>query len=102
MPSSVRIVLQSQSTLPARDWISSGRWLMANAGSMAMPVMPSPSSAKTCRCVWRSSSSVVQACPAGRTYWRSSSQMAQRFGGSSLSGYCVPHWKQMKRVIPRL
>jgi len=44
-----------------------------------------------------SASSVVQVCPRGGTYCRSSSQMTHCAGSLALSGYCVPQAVQMKR-----
>ena len=46
-----------------------------------------------------SAASVVQVCPRGGTYCRSSSQMTHCAGGFSLSAYCVPQAVQMKAGI---
>src|SRR6266478_9469402 len=42
-----------------------------------------------------STSSVVQLCPAGVTYWRSSRQIGHEAGGCGVGAYCVPQVVQM-------
>src|SRR5665213_2215838 len=46
-----------------------------------------------------SASSVVQVCPRGGTYCRSSSQTTHCAGGFTLFAYCMPQAVQMKRGI---
>jgi hypothetical protein len=46
-----------------------------------------------------SAGSVVQVCPRGGTYWRSSSQIGQCAGGASLGANCAPQAVQMKAGI---
>jgi len=72
---------------------------MPNFGVVPMPV--SPGSSPRIRFVWaaRSSSSVVQRWPPQPMYWRSSSQIKQRWGGAGASAYCVPQVVQMKGGI---
>jgi hypothetical protein len=43
-----------------------------------------------------SAGKVVQVCPVGGTYWRSSSQMMHCAGAASVGAYCIPHAVQMK------
>jgi hypothetical protein len=43
-----------------------------------------------------SAGKVVQVCPPGGTYWRSSSQMMHCAGGASVGAYCIPQAVQMK------
>ncbi len=61
-----------------------------------MPISPVSYSWKPFMWLFASTSSVVQVCPRGGTYCRSSSQTAHCAGGCALSGYCVPQAVQMK------
>jgi hypothetical protein len=87
---------QSQKMLARGVRRNRARCPMAKCGSIPMPMSPGSSCLIELRFVSRSRSSVVHCCPIALTYWRSSSQMAQAPGGSSLSACCVPQVVQMK------
>jgi len=61
-----------------------------------MPMTPLSYSRQAFMWLCDSAESVVQVCPRGGTYCRSSSQMAHCAGGFSLSAYCMPQAVQMK------
>src|SRR5476649_810504 len=97
------VATQSHSTLPPLVRSSSARWPIANFGSEPMPRTPGSYSRQTFLWLCESCSSVVQLCPPGGTYCRSSSQMTHcaggKFGFLSLGGYCMPQAVQMKQGI---
>jgi len=91
--SSIRLV-QSHTTFPTGVWTSRARCPMASRLN-AKAVSPG-SSVRTA--VWWprcSSSRVIHACPFQLTYWRSSSQTAQRSGGRFVSACWTPQVAQM-------
>jgi hypothetical protein len=94
--------IQSQSKFPLDDWSRSARCPIANFGSVPIPRSCGASSLNLLWCVLRNSLSVVHCCPAWRTYWRSSSQIGQREGGSIVCSNCVPHSTQIKCLIPNV
>src|SRR6266480_4841961 len=85
---------QSHNTWPDPAGTSSARWPMANAGVMPTPIRPASSrnADMWLRC---RRANVVQCCPRGGTYCRSSSQMAQASGAADVGVYCVPQAVQM-------
>src|SRR5712691_7706391 len=93
---SSRSAMQSHSTLPPGVHTRSARWPMAKLGCVPMPIRPGSCWRKELKCRAARLGSVVQLCPVGGTYCRSSSQIGQALGGCSLGGYCVPQAVQMK------
>src|SRR2546430_2448171 len=87
--------MQSHNTLPCDVRMRSARWPMANDGCVPTPMMPGSYSRYALKCRAPSALSVVQLCPVGGTYWRSSSQIVHSAGGFSLGGYCMPQAVQM-------
>src|SRR5262249_2363965 len=67
-----------------------------------MPITPGSCSRKLLKCPAARPASVVQVCPRGGTFWRSSSQISQRAGALSLGGYWVPQAVQMNASISLL
>src|ERR1041385_3864310 len=80
------IEMQSHSTLPCAVRINTARWPMAKRGCVAMPMMPGSYWCQPFTCVMASFCCVVQPCPDGGTYCRSSSQIGQFDGGFSAAG----------------
>src|SRR5581483_3995379 len=95
-----RVATQSQRRLPPSVRTSNARWPMAKPAPM--PMMPSSYSWKAFMWLCCSAGSVVQVCPRGGTYCRSSSQIAHSAGGCARSGYCVPQAVQMYKGITEL
>ena len=92
---------QSHITLVSPERTSSARWPMAKDGDVPMPMRPGACWRNAEKCVRRIASSVVQDCPSGFAYCRSSWQIAQPEGGASEGGYCVPQVVQMKAAMAR-
>src|SRR5215468_5055556 len=101
MVASSKSEIQSHSTLPAGVATRMARWPIANVGRVPMPIRPSSCWRNVL--AWRaaSCSDVIQLCPEGGTYCRSSSQMMHCAGGASLGEYCVPQVVQMKEGMGR-
>src|SRR3974377_1537100 len=91
--------MQSHNTLPRGMRRSSARWPMEKVGCEPIPVTPGSYSRQALMWSCRSTSSVVQVCPRGGTYCRSSSQILHSAGGCVLFAYCVPQAVQMKLGI---
>ena len=90
------IETQSHSTLPCGVQTSSARWPIAKEGWVPMPMRPGSCWRHALKLRPASDVSVVQLCPVGGTYCRSSSQIVHRAGGLSLGAYCTPQAVQMK------
>ncbi len=69
---------------------------IAKEGWVPMPMRPGSCWRHALKLRPASDVSVVQLCPVGGTYCRSSSQIVHRAGGLSLGGYCTPQAVQMK------
>ena len=88
----------SQRTFPSAVSRRSIRWPIANDGSTPTPSIPA-SSRSSQRWSRASSAGVVQRWPASPTYWRSSSQIGQDVGGSSLSANWVAQVQQIQFTL---
>src|SRR5215831_20649783 len=96
------IAMQSHKIFPLGVQTSSARWPMANDGCVPMPINPGSCCRNELKCPAAKASSVVQVCPRGGTYCRSSSQIAHWRGATSLGLYCMPHAVQMNGAITLL
>ena len=82
-------------TFPLGVQTTSARWPMAKGGCVPMPITPGSYWRYELKCPAARAASVVQVCPRGGTYCRSSSQIAQCCGGALLGVYWVPQAVQM-------
>src|SRR6516225_1800321 len=93
------IEMQSHKTFPSPVQTTSARWPMANCGCVPMPITPGSCWRYALKYPAASAASVVQVCPRGGTYCRSSSQMTHCRGAASLGAYWVPQAVQMNASI---
>jgi hypothetical protein len=74
--------MQSHKTFPFGVQTTSARWPIAKAGCVPMPITPGSYSRYELKCPAASAANVVQVCPRGGTYCRSSSQMRHSSGAA--------------------
>src|SRR6266496_3244042 len=86
-------------TFPSGVQTTSARWPMAKGGCVPMPITPGSYWRYELKCPAASAASVVQVCPRGGTYCRSSSQMGHSRGATLLGVYWVPQAVQINASI---
>ena len=91
--------MQSHKTFPLGVQTTSARWPIANCGCVPMPITPGPYWRYELKCPAVRAASVVQVCPRGGTYCRSSSQITHCRGATLLGVYWVPQAVQMNASI---
>src|ERR1700687_4140278 len=93
------IAMQSHRAFPPGVQTISARCPIAKDGCVPMPITPGSCWRYELKCPAASAAGVVQVCPRGGTYCRSSSQIVQLRGGALLGAYCVPQAVQMNASI---
>src|SRR5262245_56153395 len=93
------IEMQSHKTFPLGVQTTSARWPIANCGCVPMPITPGSYWRYELKCPAVRAASVVQVCPRGGTYCRSSSQITHCRGATLLGVYWVPQAVQMNASI---
>jgi hypothetical protein len=78
---------------------TSARWPIAKAGCVPMPITPGSYWRYELKCPAASAANVVQVCPRGGTYCRSSSQVRHSSGATLLGVYWVPQAVQINASI---
>src|SRR5215475_5027379 len=78
------IEMQSHKTFPLGVQTTSARWPIANCGCVPMPITLASYWRYELKCPAVRAASVVQVCPRGGTYCRSSSQITHCRGATSL------------------
>ncbi len=91
--------MQSHRTFPLGVQTTSARWPIANCGCVPMPITPDSYWRYELKCPAVRAASVVQVCPRGGTYCRSSSQITHCRGATLLGVYWVPQAVQMNASI---
>src|SRR5262245_25799895 len=86
-------------TFPLGVQTTSARWPIAKGGCVPMPITPGSYWRYELKCPAASAASVVQVCPRGGTYCRSSSQMRHSRGATLLGVYWVPQAVQINASI---
>src|SRR5262249_6387816 len=93
------IEMQSHKTFPLGVQTTSARWRIANCGCIPMPITPGSYWRYELKCPAVRAARVVQVCPRGGTYCRSSSQITHCRGATLLGGYWVPQAVQMNASL---
>src|SRR5262245_40445966 len=91
--------MQSHKTFPLGVETTSARWPIANCGCVPMPITPGSYWRYELKCPAVRAPSVVQVCPRGGTYCRSSSQITHCRGATLPGVYWVPQAVQMNASI---
>src|SRR5262245_65442541 len=93
------IAMQSHKIFPLGVQTTSARVPIAKGGCVPMPITPGSYWRYELKCPAASAASVVQVCPRGGTYCRSSSQMRHSRGATLLGVYWVPQAVQINASI---